>query len=117
MLLKDHIQLIKQILGRCGQRKLSMNIKSCIFSMPIRIILGHVISKEKIKVDMEKMKVVLYLKPQMNEKKIKMFLGHKRYCRIFIRHYSDIKFQIRELFKEICSRCSKSRNVLDHSNY
>jgi hypothetical protein len=59
------------MLERCRQIHLSLNIKKCIFSTPIGILLGHVVCKDGIKVDMEKIKVILDLKPPINKKQIK----------------------------------------------
>jgi hypothetical protein len=63
------------MLERCKKIQLSLNIKKCIFSTPIGILLGHVICKDGVKVDMEKIKIILDLKPPVNQKKIKIFLG------------------------------------------
>jgi hypothetical protein len=39
-----------------------------ILSTPIGILLGHVVCKDGIKVDMEKIKFILDLKPPVNKK-------------------------------------------------
>lgn len=43
---------------------------------------------------MVKIKVILYLKPPVNQKQIKIFLVHTGYYRKFFRHYFDITFPI-----------------------
>jgi len=68
--------------------------------MPIGILLGHIICKYGIKVDMAMIKVILNLKPPVNQKKIKIFLGNTRYYWKFICHYSDIVFPIDELLNK-----------------
>jgi hypothetical protein len=62
--------------------------------------LGHIICKDRIKVDMVNIKVILKLKPLINQMKIKIFLGNTRYHIKFIIHYSDITFPIDELLKK-----------------
>jgi hypothetical protein len=47
-----------------------------------------------------KIKVILDLKPPINQKKIKIFLGHTGYYKKIIQHYSDITFPIDELLKK-----------------
>src|SRR5271156_2993893 len=91
-LLKDHVKYLCLMLERCRQIQLSLNIKKCIFTTPIGILLGHIVCKEGIKVDMAKIKVIIDLRPPTNLKKIRIFLGHTGYYRKFIRHYSDITF-------------------------
>lgn len=61
-LLKNHIHL-------------SLNIKKCLFATPIDILLGLVVYKDGMKVDMAKIKVILDLKTLVNTKQIKIFLG------------------------------------------
>jgi hypothetical protein len=56
-----------------------------------------VVCKDGVKVDMEKIKIILDLRPPVNQKQIKIFLGHTGYYRKFIRHYSDITFPMDEL--------------------
>ena len=63
-MLKDHIKWLRLILEICRQIQLSLIIKKCIFSTPIGILLGHVVYKEGIKVDIAKIKVIIDLKPQ-----------------------------------------------------
>jgi hypothetical protein len=88
------------MLERCKQIQLSLNIKKCIFSTPIGILVGHVVCKNRVKVDVEKIKIILDLKPLVNKKQIKILLGHTGYYRKFIHHYLDITFPIDELFRK-----------------
>ena len=98
-MLKDHIKWLRLMLERCKQIQISLNIKKCIFATPIGIILGHVVCKEGIKVDISKIKVIIDLKPSVNPKQIRIFLGHTRYYRKFIRHYSNITYPMKELLR------------------
>jgi len=86
-------------LERCRQIQLALNLKKCIFLTPIGILLGHIVCKDGIKVDMAKIKIILDLKPPTNPKQIRVFLGHTGYYRKFIRHYSDITFPLNELLR------------------
>ena len=98
-MLKDHIKWLRLMLERCRQIQLSLNIKKCIFATPIGILLGHVVSKEGIKVDIAKIKAIINLKPLVNPKQIRIFLGNIGYYRKFIRHYSDITYPMEELLR------------------
>jgi hypothetical protein len=46
---------------------MSLIIKKSTFVTPIGILLGHVVCKDGIKVDMEKIKVILEFKPSKNK--------------------------------------------------
>ena len=98
-LLKEHTKWLRMMLEWCRQIQLSLNLKKCIFLTPIGILLGHVVCKDGIKVDMGKIKIILDLKPLTNPKQIRVFLGHTGYYRKFIRHYSDITFPLNELLR------------------
>ena len=75
-MMKDHIKWIKLMLERCRQIQLSLNIKRCIFATPIGILLGHIVCKEGIQVDIAKIKVIVDLKALVDAKQIRIFLGH-----------------------------------------
>ena len=98
-MLKYHIKWLRLMLERCIQIQISLNIKKCIFATPIGILLGHVVCKEGIKVDIAKIKVIIDLKPQVNLKQFIIFLGHIGYYRKFIRHYSYITYPMDELLR------------------
>jgi hypothetical protein len=42
-LLKDHVEVLRLMLERCGQCQMSLNIKKCIFRTPFGILLGHIV--------------------------------------------------------------------------
>ena len=72
-MLKDHIKWLRIMLEICGQIKISLNIKKCIFATPIGILLGHFVCKEGIKVDIAKIKFIIDLRPPVNPKQIRIF--------------------------------------------
>ena len=77
-----------------------LNIKKCIFTTPIWILLGHIVCEEGIKVDFAKNKFILDLKPLVNAKQVRILLRHTGYYRKFISHYSHMTYPIEELLKE-----------------
>ena len=90
-MLKDHCEWLRLMLERYRQIHLALNIKKCIFVTPIGILLGHIVCKEGIKVD---------LKPPVNSKQVRMLLGHIGYYRKFIRYYSDMTYALEEILRE-----------------
>jgi hypothetical protein len=83
----------------CRQIHISLNIKKCIFTTPIGILLGHIIYKDDIKVNMAKINVIINLKPPFNQNKINIFLGHIGYYKKFIKNHSNITFPIDEILR------------------
>jgi hypothetical protein len=100
ILFKNHMQWLRLMIEQCRQIQLYLNIKKCIFSTPIGILLRHVVCEDGVKVDMVKIKIILDLKPLANQKQIKLFLGHNGYYRKFIRHYLDITFSMDALLRK-----------------
>ena len=98
-MLKDNIKWLRLMLERCRKIQLSLNIKKSIFAMLIDILLRHVVCKERIKVGVAKIKVIIELNPPSNPKQIRIFLGHTGYYRKFIRHYLDITCPMDELLR------------------
>ena len=99
-MLKDHCKWLRLMLEICRQIQLSLNIRKCIFVIPIGILLGHIVCKEGIKVDFAKIKIILDLKPPVNQKQVRVLLGHTCYYRKFIRYYSDMTYPLEELLRE-----------------
>ena len=54
------------------------------------IVLGHVISKEGIKVDRAKVDLIDNLPPPQSVKEVWSFLGHAGFCRRFIKNFSQL---------------------------
>lgn len=116
-LLRDHIKWLFLMLKWCRHIELYLNIKKIIFVIPVGILLGHVVCKEGIKVNLTKVKVNLDLKPLVNPKKIHIFLGHTWYYRKFIQQYSNISFSMDGLLKanvpfNWTNECTKSFEIL-----
>jgi hypothetical protein len=112
-LMIDHIQRLRMMLEICRHIHLSLNIKKCIFSTPMGILLGHIVCKDIIKIDMSKIKVILNLKLLINQKQIKMFLRNIGYYRKFIQHYSNITFSIDELLKKEVLSSNGTKNAMN----
>lgn len=93
----NYLTNLSLILERCQQTNLILNWEKCHFMVQEGIMLGHKISHKGIEVDKAKVKVIVNLPPLVNEKGIRIFLGHAGfYCR-FIRDF----FKIAKPFKNI----------------
>ena len=99
-MLKDHCKWLRLMLECCWQIQLSLNINKFILLTPIGILLGHIVCKEGIKVDFAKIKIILDLKSPVNPKQVRVLLGHTRYYRKFIWHYSDMTYPLEEMLGE-----------------
>ena len=70
-----HIVDLRQIFNRCHKYDISLNPKKCSFGIPKGKLLGHVISKAKISVDLDRVESILKLAPPHNWKELKSLSG------------------------------------------
>jgi hypothetical protein len=60
-LLKNYVEVLRLMLERCRQCQISLNINKCIFGTPFGILLGHIVCKQGLLVDMEKITFIVNL--------------------------------------------------------
>ena len=61
-----------------GVSRLSLDPTKCVFRVTSGALLGHIVSKEGIEVDLDKAKAILEAPPPTNAKALSRFLGHIR---------------------------------------
>ena len=84
------LENLRHALIRCEETNLVLNWEKCHFMVKEGIVLGHRISTRGIKVDKAKIEAIEKLPPPSSVKGIRSFLGHVRFYRIFIKHFSKI---------------------------
>jgi hypothetical protein len=99
-LLKEHVALLRQMFDRCRELQISLNIKKCIFCVPHRNLLGHIVYREGILVDPAKFPVIMNMLPPMRIKQLCSTLGHTGYYRRFIQRYAKITVPLENLLKK-----------------
>jgi len=62
-LLQEHIENLRLMFDRCRQCKISLNLKKCIFCSPFGILLGHVVCKHGLIMDLAKIAIIVNLPP------------------------------------------------------
>ena len=86
----QHIDHLKLIFEKCRVYRISLNLEKCVFMVRQGKILGHIISKNGISIDFEKIKVIVELPRPRNAKQVQGFMGHCGYYRRFIYMYAFI---------------------------
>ena len=87
---EKHLQHIDDVLQRLDKSNFRIKLEKCQFAMETVKFLGHVVSKEGLKMDPEKvMKMRNSSKPR-NIKELQRFLGLCNYYRKFVKNFAQI---------------------------
>jgi hypothetical protein len=99
-LLKDHVEVLRIMLERYKQFQISLNIKKCIFGTPFGILLGHIVCKQGLLVDLANIAVIVNLTPPKSVHQLRETLGHTSYYKNLIKGYAHITVQMEKMLKD-----------------
>ena len=88
--LEKHLQHIQAVLQILAKANLKLNPQKCQWVSSKIKILGHVVSKDKIEMDDDKITSISERKAPKTVKQVQEFLGLTGYYRSFIKNYSNI---------------------------
>jgi len=97
---EEHIQHIRKVLETIRKNDLSLKAKKCHFFQTEVKFLGHVISKNGIKPDPEKVQAVQDWNEPANQTHVRAFLGLTTYFKRFIKGYAKTAAPLMELTKD-----------------
>ena len=97
---EEHLQHVDKVLALLEQHQLYIGLDKCAFGQAEMGFLGHVISKDGVKVDPKKVQAVTEWPTPSNVKDIRSFLGLTGYYRRFIKHYAHLALPLTELTKK-----------------
>ncbi len=86
----EHVVHLKLIFEKCRLYRICLNPEKCVFMVRQGKILGHIVSKNGISTDFEKIRVIVELPRPRNAKQVQGFMGHCGYYRRFIYMYAII---------------------------
>lgn len=100
--LQEHINALRQVLGRLKKANLKIQIDKCEFLKRETEFLGHVVIRDGIKPNPKKIDCVVNYPLPKTQKQIKQFLGLSGYYRKFIKDYSKIARPMTKYLKKRC---------------
>ena len=97
---KDHLLHLEEVLNRIRKANLRLKAEKCHFAAAELQFLGHVVGKEGVKPDPEKVdKMVNYPEPQ-NIRELRGVLGLFSYYRRFIKDFAKVADPMYKLLKK-----------------
>jgi len=62
----EHLRYLRKTFERCRETNLKLHPEKCFFAVASGLLLGHIVSRRGIEVDVDKVKVMLALLPSTN---------------------------------------------------
>ena len=86
---EEHLKHIQIVINRLKSAKLKLKKSKCSFFKKELYYLGHLLTTEGIKCQIEKVKAIHEMRPPSNPKGVREFLGMVGYYRKFINRFAD----------------------------
>jgi hypothetical protein len=97
---EEHLMHLKQTFEKCRRFGLSLNPKKSHFAMREGKLLGHIVSRDGIRIDPKRIEAIDTINIPRNVKEIQSFLGRINFLRRFIPNFAEIVKLITGMLKK-----------------
>jgi hypothetical protein len=97
---EKHLGHMKNVFQKCRKFNISLNPKKSHFGMQERKLLAHIISKEGIKIDPNRVEGIQKINTLHNKKEVQSFLGKVNFLRRFIPNHEEIIKHITSMLRK-----------------
>lgn len=116
---EEHLRRLDNILSALSKAGLQLNTKKCRFASRSIRVLGHIVSKEGIQPDPDKIRAVSHFPHPQSVKDVRSFLGLCSYFRRFVRGFACLAEPLYRLLNKNTtfswsSECEQSFDKLKH---
>ena len=80
---REHIKNLEKVFLKCKKYGISLNPRKSIFALNKGKLLGHIIAKDGIKIDPDRISAILKVEDSRSKKEVKL-----RICKLFEKVYS-----------------------------
>ena len=87
---QDHLKHIKQVFQKCRMFGISLNPKKSNFALEEGKLLGHIISKDGIKIDPSRVEAIQKIEIPRSKEEVQSFIGRVSFLKIFILNFVEI---------------------------
>lgn len=113
----QHLQRLDEVLTCLANAGLQLNTKKCHFASKTIKVLGHVVNKEGVRPDPEKISAVMSFPRPQQQKTLRSFLGLASYFRRFVRNFATLASPLNQLLRSgtpfvLSEDCEKSFQAL-----
>lgn len=98
--LQEHVKAIRDIFKILESKNLKIQVDKCNFMRKETEFLGHILTKDGMKPNPNKIKVIEKLELPKTERQIKSFLGLTGYYRKFVKNYAKVAQPITKYLKK-----------------
>lgn len=96
----ENLSHLKQVFERCREFGISLNPKKCIFVVHEGKLIGHIVSKQGITIDLERVSVILAFPLPNHKKGLQRFLGRINFLRRFILDIANLLKPLTAMLKK-----------------
>ena len=96
----EHLDHLRQVFIKCKKFGISLNPKKTLFGLEEGKFLGHIISKEGIRIDPARIEAIMNISHPRNIKELQAFLGKINFLRRFISNLAEIIRELNNMLKK-----------------
>ncbi|KAH9303500.1 hypothetical protein KI387_043862 [Taxus chinensis] len=96
----DHFFHLRKVFQRCRKFRVSLNPKKCIFLAHEGKLLGHIVSKEGLAIDLERVEAIRALPLPSHKKALQSFLGRINFVQRFVPDFAALVKPITEMLRK-----------------
>jgi len=97
---QQHLDHLRQVFLICRKYGISLNPKKSLFGLEEGKLLGHIMSKEGIRIDRDRIQAILQVPHPRNIKELQAFLGKINFLRRFIPNLAELIRLLKNMLKK-----------------